>query len=274
MQESLVAKFAVGKKYSREQVADAIALPPDLRGGAWQTGYRRWRSEFFVFCNIGVPGRTGHDYRNRWSGKNLIWYGKTRSRIGQPEIDEMLSGRLAVHVFWRAKDRALFTYAGIAHAYEVVGGSPVEVVWAFDSESFGAASSSESTPTRPTWRRGPRPSTGRFNVVREDGPTQVYLMKLCGPIQSILPSAAPGSHVLKVGMSQDPTRRSAELNSGFPPGSEIAWVLMQTRQFDNSADAFAAESRWLEHLREKELWIGGEFALATESDLKILIATD
>ena len=96
------------------------------------TGYDEWNGEYFVFCNIGIAGRSGHDYANRWDGKELVWFAKGRNRLGQREIEELVSGEFPVHLFWRAADRAPFAYAGIAHAAEVYDESPVRIVWAFD----------------------------------------------------------------------------------------------------------------------------------------------
>jgi hypothetical protein len=79
--------FSVGHRYTREAVADLIALPSNRRkGGTWVTGYTRYNNEIFIFCNVGVPGRTGHDYPNRWLGKKLVWFGKTHASADQPLI--------------------------------------------------------------------------------------------------------------------------------------------------------------------------------------------
>src|SRR5688500_12468718 len=96
--------FSVGALYRREDVADRIGLGLRERGGNWLTGYTRVGGEFFVFANVGVAGRTGHDYANRWDGKRLIWFGKTATTRSQREVTDLLSGTFPVHVFWRARD--------------------------------------------------------------------------------------------------------------------------------------------------------------------------
>jgi hypothetical protein len=127
-----VGLFKVGEKYTRAQVASKVALPPKLQGGNWNTGYRVWGGQVYVFCNVGTAGRTGHDYDNRWVENQLEWYGKTGTHRHQPLIKKMISGELEVHVFWRSKDSEPFTYAGVGRADEVSDSKPVRLRWTFN----------------------------------------------------------------------------------------------------------------------------------------------
>lgn len=257
--------FRKGQLYSRAQIADRIRLPAErLKGGPWETGYSSWNDEFFIFCNVGVAGTNGHDYPNRWDGKDLLWTGKTRSRMGTPFVNEMLSGARPVHLFWRGEERTPFTYAGLATAAEVIDTIPVQVRWSFEStpELF-----KEVSPKGPIWRRGPPPTVGAQTTVREDGPTELYVMMLDGPVQAIFPGLVDGLTVVKLGMSNDPIRRLDELNFGFPPGSSIEWRLHRTRTYPSGQEAFAAEGEILEALRLARRWIGGEFAVVPREEL-------
>lgn len=128
--------FREGQLYSREDVYALLAVPLDKRGGNWDTGYTRYEGAFYVFCNIGTPGRTGHDYANRWDGDNLVWFAKTKTRPGQPEVEALVSDTVPVFVFWRDGDRKPFTFAGMASAKRVQGETPVQVVWAFDGRDI------------------------------------------------------------------------------------------------------------------------------------------
>lgn len=143
----MAADFIVGELYTREDVAERVGLPPDQRkGGDWATGYSEWNNAAYIFANVGVAGRTGHDYANRWEGDNLVWTGKTNSSRGQPRIERMIANTQPVHVFWRDTDRQPFTYAGAATALAVSGDKPVEVVWSFE----GQPSASVVYPERPS----------------------------------------------------------------------------------------------------------------------------
>jgi hypothetical protein len=260
--------FVVGGLYTREQIADRIALPPGRRGGSWSTGYDEWDGAFFVFANIGNPGRTGHDYPNRWNGKELIWYGKSRTRLGQRQIDRLVSNTVPVHFFWRTKDRAPFTYAGIGTALTASEGTPVEVVWTFGDQA--AKISSVPEKSAPRWRHGPPPVKGSASVTRVDGPTDVYLLRLEGSVGALI-EMPPDCVCIKVGMTNDVTRRLVELNAGFPPGSSVHWRLEKSSRAEDARSAYQLEGSILEQLRIAKRWIGGEFAIVPEKSLLTII---
>lgn len=206
--------FDVGALYTRDEIAEHIQMPKERRGGNWDTGYDQFNGEYFLFCNVGNAGRTGHNYANRWCDGRLIWFGKSGTHLEQPQIQSLLSGQLPVHVFWRGKERAPFTYAGRGIAEGVRETTPVEVTWLFHTSQLATA----EIVARPLWKRGPPPSIGERIIHKQDGPTSVYLMLLEGASSSTFPSLTDESKLVKIGMSNDPLRRLIELNSGIPPG--------------------------------------------------------
>lgn len=127
--------YTVGSTYTRKDVYDILSLPEAQRGGDWLNGYHRHGSEYYIFCNVGVPGRTGHDYENYWEGETLVWHGKNGSHFGQESIKNIISDSYLVRIFYRESDRAPFTYAGIGKAipYESTA-RPVRVDWVFGTE--------------------------------------------------------------------------------------------------------------------------------------------
>ena len=126
--------FDVGAKYTRRQVLRALGVSDTIRGGNWFTGYNEHQDSFFIFTNVGTPGRTGHDYGNRWEGPNLRWFAKTETSISQPQIARLVSGDYPVHVFWRGNNAAPFEYSGQAHVLETRDTSPVEVLWGLTAD--------------------------------------------------------------------------------------------------------------------------------------------
>lgn len=133
--DSLVAKveyqFVIGRSYTRQDVFTVIGIV-DPGGGAWYTGYTSHRGDWFVFCGIGTPGRTGHDYHNHFAGADLVWFGKTSTTIHQPAIRAITSGTSRVYLFYRSDNRGPFTFAGQVKAKAVKDSTPVEVLWSFD----------------------------------------------------------------------------------------------------------------------------------------------
>ena len=69
------------------------------------------------------------------------------------------------------------------------------------------------------------------------------------------------------GWMHESARRLREMNSGFPPGASIGWVLVEQHELPTGRDAYLAEGRALEALRSGGKWIGGEFGLVPTSDL-------
>lgn len=109
--------FKKGSKYTRVDIG-WICLPETGRpaGGDWDTGYVRIEDKLIVFMNIGIPGKTGHDFDNYYDDKlkRIVWYGKPKSHSNQPTFKKLLSGELTPYFFarWDTKDPA-FTYLGI-----------------------------------------------------------------------------------------------------------------------------------------------------------------
>jgi hypothetical protein len=264
----VASKFDVGATYTRDDVANEIGLPADKRGGNWNTGYGRWNGEFFIFCNVGSPGRTGHDYANRWYGSDLIWFGKSQTTLNQAEVRDLLSGNFPVHLFWRGDDRAPFTYAGMATAVEAQDTTPVEVIWTFNSILPKLAAGGPGTAT---WRRGPPPSWGEQTIHKQDSPTSVYVMTLDGVSADTFPKRPNELAVVKLGMSNDPLRRLDELNWGFPPGCSLRWRLVTSKLYASGPEAFDAEGQLLDRFRLSGHWLGGEFVYAASDSLEQLL---
>lgn len=129
--------YTVGATYTRNDIYEILGLPEAERGGDWLNGYHRHENDYYIFCNIGIAGRTGHDYDNHWEGEKLIWHGKTKSHFGQQTIQNLISGDYRVLVFYRGEDRSPFTFAGIGHPiphYDIE--HPARIDWAFGSEEM------------------------------------------------------------------------------------------------------------------------------------------
>lgn len=150
--------FIVGSEYTRNDIYEILRLPQDQRGGDWLNGYHRHNQDYFIFCNVGVPGRTGHDYDNYWDGEKLVWYGKRQSHFGQQTIKNLISGEYRVLIFYREVDRAPFTYAGIGVPIPHPDTErPARIDWVFGSDaSEEAPVFTDEYPPGATYREGQR----------------------------------------------------------------------------------------------------------------------
>ncbi len=128
-----MARFVPGRKYSRAEVQQAVISSPATMGGKWNTGIVEHDGDFFIFANLGVPGRTGHDYDNGWEEDRLRWYHHSESHIEWPQIRRLLDPERRIHVFWRRAKRGLFKYAGEGIPMTVSDTTPVEILWSFNN---------------------------------------------------------------------------------------------------------------------------------------------
>ena len=64
--------------------------------------------------NIGVPGKTGHDFNNKFNEESntITWYGKPKTHSKQPTFEKLLKGDLIPHFFARWNQKPYFTYLG------------------------------------------------------------------------------------------------------------------------------------------------------------------
>lgn len=131
--------FEIDTHYTRAEVAAVIGLPASkVKGGDWATGYTFQNGAWFIFSSVGIPGRTGHDYQNEFIGTDLIWWGKSKTRLDQAQISNLLSGKHPVYVFVRSEVRGPFRFLGLGAATDIRDGPPVRATWAFSRPPEGS----------------------------------------------------------------------------------------------------------------------------------------
>ena len=109
--------FKRGHNYTRKTIGE-ICYPGIGRpsGGMWDTGYVSVEDNLIVFMNIGVAGRTGHDFENYYDDRTgtIGWYGKPKTHSGQSTFVKLLSGETTPHFFARwDSSTPEFMYLGI-----------------------------------------------------------------------------------------------------------------------------------------------------------------
>lgn len=116
--------------------------------------------------------------------------------------------------------------------------------------------------------RGPVPSFGAVRHERRETGAKLYLAVLAGNPRAFTPSNLdPAASILKVGRSNDLTRRCAELNSGFPPQSQAWWEMSFSFGFSQSIKAHEAEQELLSECHRQGWTLGGEFVAAPLAQL-------
>ncbi len=103
--------FNVDSEYTKNDIYQICSVPTDKQRGNWDTGSNKYNDDWFIFANVGSPGRTGHDYHNRFIGDDLYWFGRTNSKLGQPSIDSLIEPTGLIYIFYREESRDPFTFA-------------------------------------------------------------------------------------------------------------------------------------------------------------------
>ena len=106
-------------------------------------------------------------------------------------------------------------------------------------------------------------SKGERSSVYEDGDTYVYLAVYDGDGHAFLgrkKSFGDSAVVLKIGVSNDPKRRCAELNAGIPPAATGRWTLrVRSQAFSDMKSAEVAEASFKDQSSPQLESLGGEF---------------
>lgn len=127
----------------------------------------------------------------------------------------------------------------------------------------------------PDWKPDEQNVRGEVTVADAVSRGPRPLMKLSGCVDALFPKLRPSATqriVVKVGRSNDPKRRTEELNFGFPPSCDAKWELVQAQTFRSADEAHDAEQRLLTDLDRRGCSIGAEFAVIPARDLQTLLA--
>ncbi len=126
--------FVLGQLYTKRDIYKILNVPSQKQRGEWDKGYRSYEGNIFIFSNINIPGRTGHDYNNYWDGDLFVWEATNQSHLNQPQIIRMVSPPPGqkIFLFTRTDDRSPFTYEGNVVARKYFDTKPVKIVWGFE----------------------------------------------------------------------------------------------------------------------------------------------
>lgn len=116
--------FKRGVEYTRDEIARVVRPENPPRGGDWTTGYARIENNLFIFMNIGVAGRTGHDFENHYDEKSqtLVWFSKPNKHSSNPLFQKILSGELTPYFFARWHQKPPFTFLGTGNIVNLEDG--------------------------------------------------------------------------------------------------------------------------------------------------------
>lgn len=120
-------------------------------------------------------------------------------------------------------------------------------------------------------------SFGERSSTYEDGPTQLYLARFNGDGFALLGQPKPQfdqTVLVKIGVSNEVTRRLSELNAGFPPAAKGKWVMeIVSQPFEGHTAAEAAEQAFKDKAEKQLRSLGGEFFQGDRMSAQLIFTT-
>jgi len=123
--------LTVGKEYTRKDIRKIFNIPGE-KGGNFDTGYSEYDGRYFIFSTIDSPGRTGHDYANKWIGYELEWYSKNNHSLSSNAVQRLINAGDSRYIFTRKDSASIsFIYQGHGTVKELFNQKPAKVIWDF-----------------------------------------------------------------------------------------------------------------------------------------------
>lgn len=222
---------------------------------------------------VGMQRKRDNGWADRWS------YGIPIRRAWRAE-EKMMIGRIAFKSYDPKAGQALAVHGAELDDDEISEALKIRVreVNVFGEEPF-EESDAQILPFAEVFRpsRAFPGSAGTRTSVYEDGETFLYLAVYKGDGHAFIgrkKSLGDKSGVLKIGISNAPSRRCAELNAGIPPASPGKWEIQMTSQaFPDIKSAEEVEQQFKNKSSGKLESLGGEFFWGRVEDAELMFCS-
>ena len=82
--------FEINRVYRKSDIYKIFNVPKAQKGGKWRNGYCEHNNEFFIFANIGIPGKTDageYDYKNEINDDaEMDWEAQNGSKLSWASV--------------------------------------------------------------------------------------------------------------------------------------------------------------------------------------------
>lgn len=215
---------------------------------------------------LAMKRKIDRGYRDRWTYAVPVkraWRVERRIEVKYvaPDTYDRSAGRVI------AKQGKLIRDGEVVRALAL----PVQAVSVFGEPPVESGGEIErmSDAYRPS--RGIHPTFGLRESEIVDGPCCLYMHVFEGDLTSLLGRSSASLSdkiVVKIGYSNDPTRRCGELNLGIPPAAKSRWKEeLKSRPFKGASEAKAAEDKLKASFDSSFESLGGEFFLGRREDI-------
>ena len=109
--------FSINHRYSGTEIANIVnpnTINKKKVGGKYATTDYVHESLGYILLNIGTPGRTGHEFDNRYNPKlnTVTWFGKPRSTSLHKNIKKLITKKIKPYIFVRWNNREKYKFVG------------------------------------------------------------------------------------------------------------------------------------------------------------------
>lgn len=125
--------FEINRVYRKSQIYKIFNVPRVQQGGKWRNGYCEHNNEFFIFANIGIPGKTDageYDYKNEINDNDeMEWEAQNGSKLSWPTIQKLKKSNPYIFVRYKDFRRGTYKFIGVGDCIETKDTSPVYFKW-------------------------------------------------------------------------------------------------------------------------------------------------
>ena len=126
------ALFEINRVYRKTDIYKILNVPKGQRGGKWRNGYCEHNKDFFIFANIGIPGKTDvgvFDYKNMVSGDKMEWEAQNGSKLSWPTVQKLISSNPYIFVRYKDFRSGSYKFIGVGECVETRDTTPVYFKW-------------------------------------------------------------------------------------------------------------------------------------------------
>lgn len=125
--------FEINRVYRKSDIYKIFNVPKVQQGGKWRNGYCEHNNEFFIFANIGIPGKTEageYNYKNKINDNDeMEWEAQNGSKLSWPTVQKLKKSNPYIFVRYKDFRSGIYKFIGVGDCMETKDTSPVYFKW-------------------------------------------------------------------------------------------------------------------------------------------------
>ena len=125
--------FEINRVYRKSDIYKVFNVPNAQQGGKWRNGYCEHNNEFFIFANVGIPGKTDageYDYKNEINDDaEMDWEAQNGSKLSWASVQKLINSNPYIFVRYKDFRSGAYKFIGVGECIRVEDTSPVYFKW-------------------------------------------------------------------------------------------------------------------------------------------------